>query len=150
MYSFTGGGLPSHVRTVFVELFENQTPYEFLRAEIQRELQRELPRDLGVRLAAQANADAIIRGELTSYQETTVNIDPNTSPTGRIQTQQRRVEITFNAEIYDVEKDQVIWRGNGISAQGDYNPERENVDAGRERAIEQLIQKVTEGAQSQW
>ena len=150
MYGFTGGGLPSHVRTVFIEYFQNGTPYEFLRSDVQRELQQDLPRNLGVRLAPQTSAHAIIRGELRSYSELTVNIDPNTTPGGRITANQRRVEITFDAEIYDVREDKLLWQGNGISAIGNYDPEREGVDLGRQRAIDELVRKLIEGAQSQW
>jgi hypothetical protein len=150
MYSLTGGGLPPNVRTVFVEYFENSTPHEILRADVQRELQQELPRSLGVRLAPQASADAVVRGKLTSYDEATTNIDPNTTPGGRVNAEQRRVQITFDAEIYDVKEDKVIWTGSSISAIGNYNPDRESVDVGRERAVQEIIQKVVQGAQSQW
>src|SRR3712207_298173 len=77
MYSFTGGGLPSNIRTVYIDLWENTTPYENLRAEVQRELQQELPRNLGLRLAPQTTADAVVRGKLANYEEVVVNIDPN-------------------------------------------------------------------------
>jgi outer membrane lipopolysaccharide assembly protein LptE/RlpB len=150
MYRFTGGGLPSHIRTVYVELWENNTPYEFLRADVQRQLQQELPRNLGLRLAPQTTADAVVRGRLNSYEEVVVNIDPNTTPGGRINTQQSRVQITFDAEIYDVKNDAVLWRGSSISAIGNYNPQGESVEAGRERALEELIEKLIQGAQSQW
>jgi lipopolysaccharide assembly LptE-like protein len=149
LYSFTGGGLPSHIRTVYVDYFENTTPYEFLRGDVQRELQAELPRNLGVRLAPQTTADAVVRGRLTGYDELDVNTDPNTE-NGRIVRQQKRVQITFDAEIYDVKEDQVIWQGNSIAAIGHYAPERESVDVGRERALQELIQKLIQGAQSQW
>ena len=149
MYSFTGGGLPANIRTVFIELWDNTTPYDFLRNDVQRELQQELPRNLGVRLAPQTTADALVRGKLNNSEEVVVNIDPNTT-NGRITTQQKRVQITFDAEIYDVKNDKVIWRGNSISAVGNYNPESESVDAGRERALAELIQKLIQGAQSQW
>ena len=149
MYSFTGGGLPSNIRTVYIDLWENTTPYEFLRADVQRELQQELPRNLGLRLAPQTTADAVVRGKLANYEEVVVNIDPNTN-TGRLQTQQKRVQITFDAEIYDVKNDKVLWRGSSIAAVGNYNPEREAVEVGRERALTEVIQKLIQGAQSQW
>jgi hypothetical protein len=149
MYSFTGGGLPSTIRTVYVELWENNTPYEFLRTDVQRDLQEQLPRRLGLRIAPRASADAIVRGKLNSYEEITVNIDPNTI-NGRITTEQRRVQITFDAEIYDVKEDKVLWSGSSISAVGNYNPTSEPVDEGRERAREELLQKLIQGAQSQW
>lgn len=150
IYGFTGGGLPSNIRTVFVEYFENTTPFDFLRSDVQRRLQAELPRNLGVRVAPQTTADAIVRGQLTGYDEQVVNVDPTTEG-GRIQREQTRIQITFDAEIYDVKNDQVIWSGRSISAIGNYSPQRgESVDAGRERALNELVQKVIQGAQSQW
>jgi len=150
IYKFTGGGLPSNIRTVYVDLFDNTTPYEFLRADVQRKLQDELPRNLGVRLAPQQTADAIVRGKLTNYDEQVTNFDPNT-PGGRITTNQTRVQITFDAEIYDVKGDKVIWQGSSISAIGLFSREKgETVELGRRKALEDLVQKLIEGAQSQW
>ena len=149
MYSLTGGGLPPHVRTMYVEYYDNSTPHEILRGDVQREQQQELPRSLGVRLAPQTAADAVVRGKLTSYDEATVNIDPNTSPGGRITAEQRRVQITFDAEIYDVRNDAVIWTGTSISAIGNFG-RGEDVNVGRERAVREIVQKIVEGAQSQW
>jgi Lipopolysaccharide-assembly len=150
MYRLTGGGLPANIRTVFVESFENTTPYEVLRGEVQQRLRTELPRNLGVRLATQQNADAIVRGTLRGYDEQVVNTAPNTEQ-GRIVREQTRIQITFDAQIYDVKEDKVIWQGSGLTAIGLYSPDRgESVDVGRNRALDDFIQKVVQGAQSQW
>ena len=150
MYSFTGGGLPSNIRTVYVDLWDNTTPYEFLRSDVQRQLQTELPRNLGVRLASQQTADAIIRGKLSGYDEAVTNIDP-TTPGGRVTTNQTQVRITFDAEIYDVKNDRVLWQQGSISAIGLFSREGgETVDVGRRKALDDLVQKLVQGAQSQW
>ena len=150
LYKFTGGGLPANIRTVYIDLWDNTTPYDILRSDVQRQLQTELPRNLGVRLAPQQTADAIIRGKLSGYDEAVTNIDPNT-PGGRITSNQTQVRITFDAEIYDVKNDRVIWQGSSISALGDFSRQKgETVDVGRRKALEQVVQKVIEGAQSQW
>ncbi|HYW07953.1 MAG TPA: LPS assembly lipoprotein LptE [Longimicrobium sp.] len=150
MYSLTGGGLPSNVRTVYVELFENNTTDEALRGDVQRALQQRLPRELGVRLAPQATADAIIRGRLTGYDEQTININGQDQPGGRVQPVQRRLQITFESEIYDVRADKVLWKGNSISAVGDYNPTNQTINDARAKAVIEVVQKVVQGAQSQW
>jgi len=150
IYKFTGGGLPSNIRTVYIDLWDNTTPYDILRSDVQRQLQTELPRNLGVRLAPQQTADAIIRGKLSGYDEAVTNIDPNT-PGGRITSNATQVRITFDAEIYDVKNDRVLWSGSSISALGDFSRQKgESVDVGRRKALEQVVQKVIEGAQSQW
>jgi hypothetical protein len=150
MYGLTGGGLPSNVRTVYVELFENRTTDEALRGDVQRALQQRLPRELGVRLAPQATADAIIRGTLTGYDEQTININAQDQPGGRVQPVQRRLQITFESEIYDVRADKVLWKGSSISAVGDYNPTNQTINDARAKAVVEVVQKVVQGAQSQW
>ena len=150
IYGFTGGGLPSNIRTVYVELFDNTTPDEALRGDVQRALQQRLPRELGVRLASQANADAIVRGKLNGYDETTLNVAAQGQTAGRVQPVQRRLQLTFDAEVYDVRNDKVIWRGQNLSAIGDYNPSNQTINVAREKAVIDIIQKVVQGAQSQW
>ncbi|MFL5385611.1 MAG: LPS assembly lipoprotein LptE [Longimicrobiaceae bacterium] len=150
IYKFTGGGLPTNIRTVYVDLFDNTTPYDFLRSDVQRQLQDQLPRNLGLRLAPQQTADAIVRGKLSGYDEAVTNFDPN-APGGRINSNQTRVQITFDAEIYDVKADRVLWQGSSISAIGLFSREKgETVEVGRRKALEDLVQKLIEGAQSQW
>lgn len=150
MYSFVGGGLPSHVRRVFIEPFENETPYQTLTSDLLREMQDRLPGNLGVRLASQQTADAIIRGTIRSAEEQTTNFNPTPDESGRITRNEARVQITFDAEIYDVRQDTVLWRGSGITALGLFDPNREDVDDGRRKALEEVVQKLVEGAQSQW
>lgn len=150
IYHFTGGGLPSNIRTVYVDLFDNTTPYDFLRSDVQRQLQDQLPRNLGVRLAPQQTADAIVRGKLSGYNEAVTNFTPG-APGDRITSNQTQVQITFDAEIYDVKNDKVIWQGSSISAIGLFSREKgETVDVGRQNALKDLVQKVVQGAQSQW
>jgi hypothetical protein len=150
MYSFTGGGLPGHVNRVYIQPFDNETPYQNLTSDLLREMQDRLPGSLGVRLSSEQTADAIVRGTLRSAEEQTTNFDPQPDPTGRIQRLEARVQISFDAEIFDVRNDQVLWRGNGLTAIGNFEPGREDVDDGRKKALELVVQKIVEGAQSQW
>lgn len=150
MYSFVGGGLPGHVRRVYIEPFDNETPYQTLTSDLLREMQDRLPGNLGVRLASQQTADAIVRGTIRSAEEQTTNFNPTPDPTGRITRNEARVQITFDAEIYDVRQDTVLWVGNSVTAVGLFDPNREDVDDGRRKALEEVVQKLIEGAQSQW
>jgi outer membrane lipopolysaccharide assembly protein LptE/RlpB len=149
IYHFTGGGLPSNVRTVYVDLWDNDTPYASVSADVQRTLQTELPRQLGVRLASRTAADAIVRGRITSYEEVSANVRP-TDNDGRIDVLQAEVQISYQAEIYDVKGDRPLWKAGSISSVGTYNPNRESVDVGRGKAIRDIVSKITQGAQSQW
>lgn len=150
LYSFTGGGLPPGIRTMAVVPFENRTTEPVLSTDVQLRLQDQIPRKLGVRLADQRVADAVLRGSITAFDETTPSFRPNQGPGERVDVLQRQVRITFEAEIYDVKGDRSIWKGSGISALGNYQPNSEQALAGRTRAIDEMIQKILEGAQSQW
>ncbi|CAN5371684.1 hypothetical protein BH24GEM3_BH24GEM3_12780 [soil metagenome] len=150
VYSFTGGGLPRHIRTVAVLPFDNVTTQGLLSTDLQLALQEALPRNLGVRLADQSVADAVVRGRITGYNETTPNIRPAT-PGGAPAVIQQEIRITFEAEIYDLRENRPIWEARSLSGIGTFAPERgEQFTTGKARAIEDLVRKLIEGAQSQW
>ena len=148
-YSFVGGGLPGHVRTVAVVPFENATPQPLLESEIETLIQQQLPRSLGVRIAAEDAADAVVRGRITGYDEIAASVRP-TQQDQSIPVVQRQVRITFEAEIYDLSEDRSLWRGSGLTVLGNFQPESESPEIGRARAIEDLVRRIIEGAQSQW
>ncbi len=149
-YSFTGGGLPRHIRTIAIMPFENTTAQGVLSTDVQLALQQALPRNLGVRLANQNVADAVIRGRITGYDESSPNIMPAGPGAGPAVIQQQ-IRITFDAEIYDLRENRPIWEARSLSGVGTYAPERgEQFVTGKTRAIEDLVRKVIEGAQSQW
>ena len=149
VYSFVGGGLPGHIRTVAVVPFENTTSQPLVESEIESRMQRELPRSLGVRLAAEDAADALVRGRVTGYDEVAASIRP-TDQDQQISVVQRQVRITYEAEIYDMREDRPLWRGTGQTVIGNFLPEEESAEIGRARAVEDLVRRVIEGAQSQW
>lgn len=150
IYHFTGGGLPSHVRTVAVLPFENATSQPLLDTDIQSALQVAFPRNLGVRLADQANADAVVRGKVTVYEEAPASYRPQQPGQTSVPVIQRQVRITYDAEIYDVREDKPLWRGQSQAVVGNYQPDKESERDARTRAIKDLVDKVIEGAQSQW
>jgi hypothetical protein len=49
-----------------------------------------------------------------------------------------------------MKEDKPLWRGQSQSVLGNYQPDSETEADGRERAIKDLVNKVIEGAQSQW
>jgi hypothetical protein len=149
-YSFTGGGLPNHIRTVAVQAFENTTVQPLLETDIQRELQTSLPRNLGVRLAEEAIADAVVRGTVVGYEEVAASVRPSDQTSERVTVAQRQVRITYNAEIYDLKQDRRIWSAQGQSVLGNYQPDNETPEVGRQRAIREISTRMIEGAQSQW
>jgi hypothetical protein len=148
-YGFRGGGgFPSHVRTVYIEPFENDTPQFDVDQQLMRVLTERLPRALGVRLAGERAADAIVRGSITRYEDVAQNYRPGQG--GSVEVLQHQVQITVSITIIDVQRNEVLYESRGLSGRGEYRPDTQSDDVARARAIETLIQQIIDGAQSQW
>lgn len=149
VYGFSGGGgLPSHVETVAVPPVENETAQFALTNEFTRQLTEAVRGRLGARLAAEDQADAIVRATITGYDDQALNFEAEEGRTPQVF--QRRVTVRASVEIYDRVREQVIWGSASVSGSGEYAPESETEDVGRRLALENLVQKVVNGAQSQW
>lgn len=145
-YGFAGGGLPSEVRTVAVLPFDNTTPEPTLTSEVLSAVREAVENRLGLRQAGEEQADALVRGSIVRYDP-----DMPVAFTGRdedVDVTRRKVHLTVNVEILNQATGQVLWQRSGLTVEGDYEPGNEA--AGRERALDQLVTNIVEGAQSQW
>jgi hypothetical protein len=142
-YGFSGGGLPPNIHTMAILPFENRTPSPNVQQELLERMRSELRRRLGVGDAPEDKADAVVRGAIIEYQPD-IAVGFNTQSTSA----RRRLQITIDVEIYDIAKGKVLFSRKGLSRSGEY---AERADAeGRRLAIEQLVNDIVEGAQSQW
>lgn len=150
MYSFRAGSFPpEHIRTIAVEPFDNETTRFELSGELYDELLRNVPRALGVRTAGADVADAIVRGTITRYEV----VAPNYRSAGEgqaAQVLQRQVRITVSVEIVDLVENTILWESRTVTAEGQFLEASETEEVGRQEAIELLVQKIVDGAQSNW
>ena len=149
-YSFRAGSFPpAHVKTIAVQPFDNETNRFELAGEVYDELLRNLPRALGVRTAGGDVADAIVRGSITRYDVVAPNY--RAAAEGQAaQVLQRQVNITVAGEIVDLVENIILWESRSVIAQGQFLEASETEEVGRAEAIELLIQKIVDGAQSNW
>ena len=145
-YHFAGGGLPSHIRSVAILPFDNETPVPELQRELFEAMRKELRNRLNLRDASEAKADAVVRGTIVKY-ETDVPIGYSADPT-QANTARRQLQLVIDVSIVDQSTGKPLLERKGLSAKGEY-AERDEA-GGRQRAIERLINDVIEGAQSQW
>ena len=146
LYGFAGGGLPPSIKTVAVLPFDNQTPEPTLTQEISRAVREAVEQRLGLRQSAEPQADAVVRGSITRYEP-----DLPVAYTGgdsSVTVTRRQVEITVSVEIRDQKQGKALWERNGLTVRGDYEPGREA--EGRQKALDDLVVNIVEGAQSQW
>jgi hypothetical protein len=148
VYSFqAGAGFPDHVKTVAILPFDNDTTRPEITDEVFALLLREFPRSQGLQPAGVDVADAVVRGVIKSYDVST----PSYRATGDVpQVLQRQVRLMVGVEIVNQVDNEVLWENTGISVQGEYLEESETEEVGRAVAIELLVQRIVDGAQSNW
>jgi hypothetical protein len=145
-YGFTGGGLPSHIRTVAIVPFDNQTATSELPRELTDALRIRLHDRLGLRDASEAKANAIVRGTIQRY-ETDIPIGYSAS-NKQTTTASRMLQLVVDIEMIDQVTGKTLWQRKGLLAEGEY--EERGEPTGRKQAIDRIVNDVIEGAQSQW
>ncbi len=149
VYGFRGGGLPSHVRTVAVLPFDNRTGEPQLTQEVAEAIRNAVQGRLGMRPAPEADADAVVRGEIVRYEpDIPLSFQTGVASATTVDVTRRQVQIVVNLEIVDLRQGRTLWRGSGLSVSGEYQPPQEA--EGRRVAIQKLVTSFVEGAQSQW
>jgi len=148
-YGFSGGGgLPSNLETAFVPPIENRTSQFDLTDQFNARLTEAVRSKLGLQLASAADADAVITAVLVGYDDRPLNFEAVQDEGAQVF--QRQVTIRAAVEIRDVQQNVVVWASPGVTGVGDYRPATELDTAGKEMALESLVQKIVDGAQSQW
>ena len=145
-YSFTGGGLPTHIRTVAIVPFDNQTATPELPRELTEAIRAALHDRLGLRDASEAKANAIVRGTIQRYE---VDIPIGYSASNKQATTASRIlQLVVDIEMVDQVTGKTLWQRKGFLAEGQY--EERGEATGRKKAIDLIVQNMIEGAQSQW
>lgn len=146
LYGFAGGGFAPHIKTVAILPFDNQTPEPSLTQEVNDAVREALEGRLGLRLAGEANADAIVRGRVVRYEPDV----PTAFQTGQgqVNVTKRKIQLTVDVEIVDQREGKTIWQRQGLTVDGEYDPPQEV--AGRKVALQKLVNDIVDGAQSQW
>ena len=145
-YGFAGGGLPAHIRSVAVLVFDNETAVSDLPREINESLRRELQSRLGLREAPESQANAIVNGKILRY-EADIPVGFSADPS-RATTARRKLQITVDISIVDQASGKTLLERRALVAEGEYAESAEV--AGRRQAIEKLVDEIVRGVQSQW
>jgi hypothetical protein len=145
-YGFAGGGLPSHVRTMAIQPFDNETPTPEIQRELLDVMRRDLQGRLGVRDAPESRSDAVVKGVIRTY-DADVPVAYSANPAQAV-TARRRLRIALDVQIVDQTTNRTIWERQSLSAEGEY-AERDEA-GGRREALKRIVNDIVEGAQSQW
>ncbi len=150
VYGFqAGAGFPPDVKTVAILPFDNETNRPELTDEIFQQLLKEFPRSQGLQPAGEDVADAVVRGTIRNYNLSTPSYRAGAAG-DTPQVLQRQVTLVVQVQIVNLVDNQILWESQSVSVQGQYLEESETEDVGRATAIELLVQRIIDGAQSNW
>lgn len=147
LYGFSGGGgLPSNLRTVAVQPFDNLTASAEIQKDVLDEVRKGMRDRLSLREAQEQKASVVVKGLITRYEvdlPAGVSADPRQTTSTR-----RRLQLVIDIEIIDQTTGRTLFKRQGLSTEGQY-PEGGEA-TGRKAAIESFVTQVVEGMQSQW
>jgi hypothetical protein len=149
-YGFEGGGFPPHIRTIYIEPFTNETPQFDLDQKLYAAMLDELPRRLGVRVAGEQAADAIVRGVVSYYDDAAQTYNPASPDQPIATTSLHEVQVAISIQLIDVRDNVIRWESNRLMGRGTYRPDSERDEVGQNAAIDNIIEQIIDGAQSQW
>jgi hypothetical protein len=147
IYSFSGSGLPSHIRTVAVPVFENRTDEIGIREHLTDAITEVLVTDGRLRVVGPETADSIIEGTVVDYREQAYTYDRSEN------VQEYIVRIYVDVSYQDVRNRTVIWEEERMEGWGTYDVSvspPEDIDTGRERAIAKLAEDILNKTLSGW
>src|SRR5207245_2613852 len=116
LYGFAGGGLPN-IKTVAILPFDNQTPEPALTKEVNDAVLEAFQGRLGLRPAAEANADAVVRGRVVRYES---DVPLSFQPGQRPDVTRRQVQITVDVEVFDQRDNKSLWQKQDLTVVGEY------------------------------
>ena len=147
LYGFAGGGFAPHLKTVAILPFDNLTADPGMTFLVSEAVRDALERRLGLRVAAEATADALVRGRVVRY-EPGIALAVQSGTDGNFQVNKRQLQLVVDIELIDQKEGKTVWQRQGLSVIGEYN-EGQELD-GRRIALEKLTNEIVDGAQSQW
>lgn len=144
-YSFRSP-VPAHLNTVYVPTFENETREFLLTQQLTERVINEFQNESRLRLAgSEEEADLVVRGTITRYQEEALSYDPGRAVTPDVFT--RRVVLTVDVRLQDRVRDEALWENPALSMWGEFSEEQgETVDIGIQRALEKISEEILRNA----
>lgn len=149
IYGFQSGTGLAGVETMAVTPCENETRRLELSTELYDIMFRRLPNELGLRIAGEQEADVLVRCVIRDYRLDAPNYRAGSGGDAP-EVLQRQVTIRAAVQLVDVEDRLILWEDLGVQAEGQYLEASETEEIGKQAALDLLVQRIIDGAQSNW
>ena len=146
IYTFSGSSLPSHLKTVHIPLFANQTLEPGLAESATEQVSSEILSS-GVLRPAAASGDATLEGTVVGYSNVEYEFDIRGER--EVDVSEYMVKVTVNVRFVDNHDDDVLYEG-AITGQGIYQFNAESEADGRRRAVEDVVRQILENSVQSW
>jgi len=115
-YSFKGGSVPPHLKTIAIPIVEDQSGYgdPTLRDSFTKQLVDRFTNDNTLQLADRNSADSILEGVVTEVKDAPVVLQ------GGEQVAQRRMTVTVRVTFQDLKLRKKVWE-KSFTSWGDYS-----------------------------
>lgn len=150
-YSTSAGLLPSHLKTVAIPVFENDTSEYNLEQEITDEVIRKFVEDNHLKVVDERSANAVIQGKVTSYRNAVFGISTNQSLA-----QEYRVTIGVAVSFRDKVKNREVWSEPNLIRTANYYVQdvpgqtaKTELD-GRKEAITKIADEILSRTVESW
>jgi hypothetical protein len=114
-YSFKGGSVPPHLKTIAIPIVEDQSAYgdPTLRDSFTKQLVDRFTNDNTLQLTDRNTADSMLEGVLTEVKDAPLVVQ------GGEQVAQRRITVTVRMTFQDLKLHKKVWE-KSFSSWGDY------------------------------
>lgn len=140
----TSARLPSHLRTIHIETFENETSEYLLPQAINEGLVSRFQEEGDLRVTAAPTADAALEGTILDYREEPL------AYVGGGEVLQRKVRIFLRARFVDQVRGEVLWEADRMERWAVYDAATEEEEDGIRRAVDKLADDVISQALKGW
>lgn len=146
-YSFKGGSVPPHLKTLAIPIVQDQSGYgdPRLRDQFTTILLERFTNDNTMTLVDQTGADAILEAVITNVREEAVSVAPGE------EVRQRRMTVVARATFRDTKLKKTLWE-KSFSQYGDFpsggGPSLR--DAGVLEAIQKLAEDILNETVAGW
>lgn len=146
VYTFSGSTLPSHLKTVEIPLFINNSLQPGIAESITDLLNQRVQSSNLLKPVAE-HSDATIKGKVLSYDNHPYTYGSETRR--EVNVSSYVVTISIEVEFYDNKKDKALYKGI-ITQDGIYNFPGETEQDGRKRAIEKILDQIMQNSVQSW
>ena len=147
-YSFTGTNLPSHVKTLAIPSFQNQSDLPGIEQEVTSALTSRFIEDGRLKIASSGAADARLDGEVVRYENKVNTYSGSDDPIDYV------VIVTLSMVLRDQVKNRELWKDEALTATSVWDPAATsgltNEEDARAEAIEKLTSDVITQTLEQW